>query len=493
MNRVSLVRSAIFLMFGIVSYELIMGLLANDSIPSAPTESPHSATTTELFFRIDNSIVFLENLIANRRNNEDGEELQRQWQSTLELLRKFTNSIEDEDLDEYKSLVSLEEQQLYNLSLSEKKESAHYHVMNMVLQWKVDALQSNEKHWRRHLQHRIETAPRDPEATRDVTVIQYQQIRNPATGEQRTTNESTTTFKWPIPCLPFHYVDDELLTKSQRTDSKNGGEENGQAAEKFQKQHLRFAVVVATYRRSKNGRAFSDYINNVILNLKRQTYPHWKLFLIGDHYDVDEEFHQLASLSPNNAENDQEEDEEAKRKIRAVNLPWAAEREGTLVGAELWNSGGVHAVNIGLNLAQEEGFTHVAHLDDDDSWHPEHLEELARAYMDFPDATMAYSKAFYSGIGGAPFPPDVVKRSYNNLYITPAYAIHSSASWRSELLPLRYQTTHEIGGIVAADANLWYRMTTDIVKNNASMVHSPRCTVAHLSEGGVGALIDPFV
>eukprot|EP01102_Stenamoeba_stenopodia_P008113 TRINITY_DN2306_c0_g2_i3.p1 TRINITY_DN2306_c0_g2~~TRINITY_DN2306_c0_g2_i3.p1 ORF type:complete len:504 (-),score=93.56 TRINITY_DN2306_c0_g2_i3:118-1548(-) len=425
---------------------------------------------------LEPSLVTLESLIKSKRSqgvSRGGEDPQRQWESIQNLLKQLRNTIDDID----KQLIELDdsyarfEQAAFETS-EEKALLQQLHKQRHALRWRRSTLEQNESHYQQHLRHRVHTAPRDSTSKRNVTVTKRQVLVKPLTNETRIANETVSSFEWSIPCVPFHYADSQIEGK------KNTEEAAATATivnpEQYPKQYLQFAVVVATYqRRSYN------YIGNLHTTLMRQTYPHWKIFLIGDHYENNEEFYRFAGVFPED-------------KILAVNLPWAGEREGTLVGADLWTSGGVNSVNTGLNLAQEESFFFVAHIDDDDSWHPEHLEELARAYMDFPDASMAYTKAFYSGVGGAPFPGTSANRCYNNVLIRPAAAIHSSVSWRSDVLVLRYLSSRELGRTAPADAAMWRFMSGGLEATNTSMVHLTKTTVAHLSEGGIGAVVDPF-
>jgi hypothetical protein len=94
----------------------------------------------------------------------------------------------------------------------------------------------------------------------------------------------------------------------------------------------------------------------------------------------------------------------------------------------------VQSVN---NLTKQSVFTHIARIDYDDSWHPNHLSNLARAFEHTPDAFFAYSRAagFFSGgfpsVQSFPDPSSHVVPN-TNFYLyppVPCGVIHSAVSW----------------------------------------------------------------
>jgi hypothetical protein len=75
-----------------------------------------------------------------------------------------------------------------------------------------------------------------------------------------------------------------------------------------------FGVKILTFNNPNKLKPMKEYVEEAIDCVRRQTYPHWKILLIGDHYEPHSEFVQLSRLAP-------------KDKIVAVNLPRSPERE----------------------------------------------------------------------------------------------------------------------------------------------------------------------
>lgn len=115
---------------------------------------------------------------------------------------------------------------------------------------------------------------------------------------------------------------------------------------------LKFGICMASYyRHNGNSREYLRRSLNCVLN---QTATNWHIYLVGDKYEDNYEFEEMAQLIP-------------KEKIRYVNLPVAPERDN-LSGRSLWMVGGVNAVNYANKLALEDNCDYLLHLDDDDSW-----------------------------------------------------------------------------------------------------------------------------
>jgi glycosyltransferase involved in cell wall biosynthesis len=53
------------------------------------------------------------------------------------------------------------------------------------------------------------------------------------------------------------------------------------------------AIVIPTYRRVDNTTPY--YLTKALTSIKDQTYQNYKVFLIGDHYDDNDEFFKLAT------------------------------------------------------------------------------------------------------------------------------------------------------------------------------------------------------
>jgi glycosyltransferase involved in cell wall biosynthesis len=187
-------------------------------------------------------------------------------------------------------------------------------------------------------------------------------------------------------------------------------------------QKIKFAIVMATYyRKAGTSRAF---VERSIKSIRDQTYQNFKLFLIGDKYEHEEEFTSFKELLPSD-------------KIETVNLPIAWERENCKNRHSLWCVGGATAMNRGLDLAVEQGFTHYVHLDDDDYWHPFHLRNVAMGYTQFPEATFVCTSGVMVNHS---ILPAIKGLGYNNFNCAACSVFHSAYGFRLDIHPYRYPT-----------------------------------------------------
>lgn len=229
-----------------------------------------------------------------------------------------------------------------------------------------------------------------------------------------------------------------------------------------------FGIRIATYHR-RNGTY--HLLRRCLKSILAQTYPHWKIFIVGDHYEPEEEFWQAIHDVPNN-------------KIWATNLDRSVERE-KYSGYDLWRVAGCTASRTGLAKVTEEGLIH-APLDDDDYWLPCHLETLAQAYKDFPEAAFIYTQSTYNG---GILPKDRVEVGYNNLPPQAYRLIHSAASWDTCKIKLGYPNViEERSAYVAGDAEMWERIRMTGCKS----VYISKLTVHHDYEQG-GHMVEPLL
>lgn len=232
----------------------------------------------------------------------------------------------------------------------------------------------------------------------------------------------------------------------------------------------KFAIVLCTYYR-KDGSTFFK-ISRCIESIKKQNNKDWKIFLIGDHYENEQEFKDIAGL----VESD---------KITAINLNFAAEREsGNFSGQALWCSAGANASNVGIEESKKEGFEIHCHIDDDDVWNPNHLAVLKVAYENYEEAVFIYTNALYTDRNGhtMKMPPEIVNTHYNNLPPRPERVIHSSVSWKLNQIPFKHRNTIEQGRVFPGDADMWERINLYCNQNNLKTLYMPITTVIKFDE-----------
>lgn len=238
---------------------------------------------------------------------------------------------------------------------------------------------------------------------------------------------------------------------------------------------IKFIIVIATYYR-KDGLTLK-YLTRCLESVKKQTYTNWVVYLIGDEYENTDEFNKFATLIDTN-------------KIIIHNKP-DPERKHILDKSRLWNIAGASAMNYGLNLARSNGEKYYVHLDDDDFWESKHLENLYQAYQNYSNCIFAYTKSTYPYAHVVPnkiLPREDIKSIFpNNLLPRNSNLIHSSVSFRCDIIPFDYHTTHNISEIRGpSDAIMWDTIRQFILSNPAyCCIFIPEVTCRHDEEGSI--------
>jgi glycosyltransferase involved in cell wall biosynthesis len=230
---------------------------------------------------------------------------------------------------------------------------------------------------------------------------------------------------------------------------------------------MKIGIVIPTYQK-QNGTTPS-LLTRALNSIKTQTHTDYKVFLIGDRYDNDNEFVELATSIIDND------------KIHYENLSVANEREKYPIGSpQLWCAGGVNATNWGIEKSISEGITYICHLDHDDYWDPTHLE-LINKVLEERDTAFVYTCSTYINRG---ILPNVNTNGDTQFSIpVPEKLIHSSVCIDFDKIPLRYRDVFsETSQIHPADADMWDRVGNYITKNklNSFLIHCLTCN--HLTE-----------
>lgn len=153
------------------------------------------------------------------------------------------------------------------------------------------------------------------------------------------------------------------------------------------------AIYTSTYNVSENTQGRDKYITykkmlgDLITSLKNQTFKNWKLFIVGDGFEPEEELRDLlkSKLKPS--------------QYTFFNLSEPGER-GKLDPSILRNSGGTKARNKAISLAKAEGFNYLAAIDHDDYWKPQHLESMMKAFQQDKDISFGYHRASRARVKG---------------------------------------------------------------------------------------------
>ena len=208
----------------------------------------------------------------------------------------------------------------------------------------------------------------------------------------------------------------------------------------------KICVIMATYCR-KNGRS-KEFLSQALKCLEAQTYGDFKLFLIGDHYDNNEEFEELCKSYTKDIfyTNNKETFRDYKFNDKTI----------------YWKIGGGIAIKTGLEMAINENFDYYFHLDDDDVWKNNHIQIAIDHIKKYPEADFLLTKAqFRKGI----LPVRGIVSNiieYNNYIITPADTVHAShvynlkklGSTILDILNNDYHRANQIHNKLLSEANI---------------------------------------
>jgi len=258
---------------------------------------------------------------------------------------------------------------------------------------------------------------------------------------------------------------------------------------------IKFAVVMPTYKIKRdagvhktraNHMSSVDVLKDSLGSIKKQKFKNWKLFIVGDKYEEDEE---LKSILSSMFKPDQYE---------YFNLPKPGERDSNITSEEKRLTGGIKAVNKGLDMASSAGFNYITRLDHDDKWSPNHLELLAKAYSQFPNLGFVFTQGkkkidATNSSGGYMMMPDAnPELDVNNKAYATGQTAASSVSWSPKLIgKFRYRDAAAQKGTlpkqkktIAGDVDLFQRMMKAIKEKEHKYMFIPKMTVYHRNRKG---------
>jgi len=224
---------------------------------------------------------------------------------------------------------------------------------------------------------------------------------------------------------------------------------------------MKFGISIPTYWRPDGSTKFA--LEKCLWGITQQSHDDWVVYLIGDKYEKDDELRDIASVIP-------------PSKLHLLNLEVAAERD-TMTGHQVWQSGGINALNHALAAQRIDGIEITTHSDDDDFWLPHHLETLAAAYEKH-DADFVFTSAF-EGDWGRVWPPINHGTRFLSLRDNHYPLIHSSASWKLASFPQDY----EVSETDAGDCNMWKRMDVHAKTNDKTVLFVAEVTVMKSPSG----------
>ena len=219
---------------------------------------------------------------------------------------------------------------------------------------------------------------------------------------------------------------------------------------------MRFGIIIATYRRA-DGRT-PELLRRALDSVFKQNHPDFQAYLIGDHYEPEEEFWQIAKEYP---------------LLRAENLSFAAERD-KYKGSILWTCGGTYAQNYGASIAFEH---YLCFLDHDDYWHPDHLFTIDDCIKKTNAVWICTQSKHISGI--IPEIPHTTRA-----FPSGGCLVKSSACFNTRIIPLRFRNVYEETGTpYPGDADLWNRMKEYMLQHSLVGYAIKKVTCVHDEEG----------
>lgn len=237
---------------------------------------------------------------------------------------------------------------------------------------------------------------------------------------------------------------------------------------KYTNYRYTFGIVIPTFQRGDGRSPF--YLKRVLQSVFKQTHKDFKIYLIGDKYENEEEFLEIARGC-------------SAEFLYYENLPEAVEREKYTDNKEaLWCSGGVFATNYGIRKAIGENLQYICLLDHDDYWLPNHLEVLNKMIF----SNKADWVCTKTNVGGSKFFPKNIKTMDKLIPFLPlpCGVIKSSVCYNVRTIPLFVRDVfEETGFAIPADADLWKRSAELVKKNKLKSYYINEYTCVHDSEG----------
>jgi glycosyltransferase involved in cell wall biosynthesis len=230
---------------------------------------------------------------------------------------------------------------------------------------------------------------------------------------------------------------------------------------------MKIGIVIPTYQRNDGNTP--SLLTRALNSIKNQTHTDYKVFLIGDRYDNNDEFIQLATTIIDSD------------KIYYENLPNAIEREKYSIGSQqLWCAGGVNATNWGIEKSLSESINYICHLDHDDYWQSNHLEAINKV---LEEQKPAFAYTCSTHIHHGTLPGVNIDGGIENRIPVGCSLIHSSVCMNCDIISIRYRDVFsETGNAYPADADMWNRVGVYIREQNLQSFLIKQLTCNHPTE-----------
>jgi glycosyltransferase involved in cell wall biosynthesis len=254
---------------------------------------------------------------------------------------------------------------------------------------------------------------------------------------------------------------------------------------------LKIGIVIATHKIDNSRSKYMstpEVLKECLESISNQSYKNWKVFIVGDCYEGDEEIQKVMK-------------ECVGSQYEYHNLSSPGERDTDIPANEKKITRGSRAWNKGISMAESAGMDIIAKIDHDDKWKPNHLISLAKAYTQYPKAAFVYTKSAKKPVGGGTskkilyYPNGVNIKSVeeDNHFAQAGNASHSAVSWR--LLPgikgIRYRdaaqqksTEPKRTSVMPVDADIYSLIKARIKDKEYNYVYVPELTSLYRNAEG---------
>jgi glycosyltransferase involved in cell wall biosynthesis len=251
--------------------------------------------------------------------------------------------------------------------------------------------------------------------------------------------------------------------------------------------NIKFGIILPTYKIKKDGSVHTsradhmasiDVLKDSIGSIKNQKYGNWKLYVIGDAYEDDQEVKDLLSSM---LKSDQ---------YKYHNLSKPGERDSNISSEEKRLTGGIAAMNKGIDMCNADGIEYITRLDHDDKWKPNHLELLAKAYTQYPDLGFVFTQSrkkvdsTNSSKQYMMMPDGKVDTDVNNKGYVSGNTGHSAVSWCPKIVgKFKYRnaadqknTAPRNKTTIAGDIDMFKRIMDKIKNAGHKYMYIPQMT-----------------